>query len=56
MQRTEIYLTTRQRNILRIIAKKRNVSMAHLIRVSIDLWIEQVEKEMKNGNNKSNLE
>jgi hypothetical protein len=50
VKRTEVYLTTRQRNILTILAKKKNVSMAHLIRLSIDLYIEQLEKESKNGN------
>lgn len=51
MIRTEVYLTTRQRNILKIRARLKDLSMAHLIRVAIDLYIESLEKE-ENGNSK----
>jgi len=45
MIRTEVYLTTRQRNILKIRGKLKGFSMAHFIRIAIDLYIELLEKE-----------
>lgn len=51
MIRTEIYLTTRQRNILRVRGKLKGLSMAHLIRIAIDLYIELLEREENDNNN-----
>lgn len=45
MKRTDIYLTTRQRNILKVRSKLKGFSMAHLVRTAIDLYIEQLGKE-----------
>lgn len=54
MKRTEVYLTTRQRNILKIRGKLKGFSMAHLVRTAIDLYIEQLGKE--ENDNKHDLE
>lgn len=45
MIRTEIYLTARQKNILKALGKRRGVSIAALVRLAIDLYIELLEKE-----------
>jgi len=49
MIRTEVYLTTRQKNILRALSKRKNKSIAGLIRLAIDLYIELLEKESSNA-------
>ncbi len=54
MIRTDIYLTNRQRNILKVRSKLKGFSMAHLVRTAIDLYIEQLEVE--SNDNKYNLE
>lgn len=53
MVRTEIYLTTRQKNILRALGKRKGVSIASLIRLAIDLYIEQLEKEAARGSDET---
>lgn len=54
MIRTDIYLTNRQRNILKVRSKLKGFSMAHLVRTAIDLYIEQIGKE--ENDNGYNLE
>jgi hypothetical protein len=41
MLRTQIYLTERQRNALRRLAKRTGMTQSQIIRTAVDRWLEQ---------------